>query len=49
MINDRRYARLVSRMTRLMKDDIISGRSTPGVPVGNDTENDWQQIKSILQ
>ena len=49
MINDRRYARLVSRMTRFMKDDIISGRSTPGVLVGNDTENDWQQIKAILQ
>ena len=49
LIDEPRYRRKIRRMVRDIKEDILSGRSTPGQPVDNDTENNWKQIKMIVQ
>lgn len=42
LISDRKYARLVKRLTKKMRKYVDSGRSTPGKPQPAGQDNEWE-------
>jgi hypothetical protein len=43
IIDDPAYARTVEELTLKMRSYVDNGRSTPGHPQKNDTDNNWKQ------
>lgn len=45
LIADPKYGPIVRELTARMRRYVNEGRSTPGAPQKNDTDNDWEQTK----
>lgn len=45
LINDPKYDKVVKTLTRKMRKYVNNGRSTPGKPQKNETDNDWEQTE----
>jgi hypothetical protein len=39
------HPEVVQQLTLLAKEIVTQGRSTPGAPQANDTENNWKQLQ----
>lgn len=45
LIDDPRYSKIVEELTSRMRSYVDNGRTTPGKPQKNDTENNWKHTK----